>query len=252
FFLLFNSQLKCPTTDDGSEIFFHIIDAQGKRKLIELAAAAYSGSFLFGYNTEMDVTVTSIFSESRDISTILLMPGQQGGVLEKNSLLSLENDIFTHNFPSKIKLLETKLKPHLSSILLIPHLNQQSFVNISDQLHQLGLGELFNSESSNLRGIQETTAAPIHLSEVLLINRVSLCNADRKQRLSDRYPSLMDLKSNLSKYIESTQSAKDHDAMIYNENVLKLDKPFLYIIRHNPSQLILYVGRFNPVKVNYS
>lgn len=196
----------------------------------------------------MDVTVASIFSETRDISTILLMPGQQGGILEKNSIINLENNIFSHNFPSKIKLLETKLKPHLSNVLLIPHLNQQSFVNISEQLHQLGLGELFNSESSNLRGIQETTAAPIHLSEVLLINRVSLCNADRKQKLRDRYPELLDMKSNLSKYIEKTKSAKEHDAMLFNENVLKLDKPFLYIIRHNPSQLILYVGRFNPVE----
>lgn len=27
---------------------------------------------------------------------------------------------------------------------------------------------------------------------------------------------------------------------------LKLDRPFLYFVRHNPTGLILYMGRFNP------
>lgn len=27
---------------------------------------------------------------------------------------------------------------------------------------------------------------------------------------------------------------------------LKLDRPFLYLVRHNPSGMILYMGRFNP------
>lgn len=189
----------------------------------------------------MDVTVASIFSEAREISTIFLMPGQQSGTIERNSLLDLESRVFTNTFPAKLKTLEAKLRPQISSVLHIPHLNQQSFVNVSRQLQQLGLGELFRSDSSNLRGIQETTAAPIHMSDFLQINRVSLCDTSAKPKSSEITSSFLNVKSNLNKYHQNTQSH-------YAENIIKLDKPFLYIIRHNPSQLILYVGRFNPVE----
>nr|XP_029728791.1 mucin-3A-like [Aedes albopictus] len=234
-------ELGCPMNDESPDIFFHVIDAKGKRRLVDLTAHVYTGSFLFGYNAEMDVTVASIFAEAREISTIFLMPGQQSGSIERNSLLDLENRVFTKTFPAKLKLLEAKLRPQISSVLHIPHLNQQSFVNVSRQLQQLGLGELFRSDSSNLRGIQETTAAPIHMSEFLQINRVSLCDTSVKQKSSEITSSFLNVKSNLKKYYQNTQ--REHA-----ENVIKLDKPFLYIIRHNPSQLILYVGRFNPVE----
>ncbi|XP_062544709.1 uncharacterized protein LOC134211642 [Armigeres subalbatus] len=235
-------ELGCTTDGDNPDIFFHIIDANSKRKLIYLTADVYTGSFLFGYNPEMDVSVASVFSEAREISTLFLMPGQQGGTIEWNSLLHLENSILK-NFPLKLRLLETKLRPQLNSVLHIPHLNQHSFVNVSRQLHQLGLGELFHGDSSNLRGIQETTVAPIHMSEFLQVNRVSLCGTSVKERSSEMYSSFADVKNNLKKY-RRTQNANQGN----NENVIKFDKPFLYIIRHNPSQLILYVGRFNPVE----
>lgn len=50
--------------------------------------------------------------------------------------------------------------------------------------------------------------------------------------------------NNFSSYESISRTARKAEGI--EKPKLKLDRPFLYFVRHNPTGLILHMGRFNP------
>ncbi|XP_030746589.1 uncharacterized protein LOC115875309 [Sitophilus oryzae] len=139
----------------------------------------------------------------------------------------------------------------------------------------MGLHELFHPEQADLRGLNGIPNE-LHLADILQINNFATCG-DRKigeSHHSEIYPATS-LKARRARYLQNVptdleeQEPRDyqrafHDpfydptllalplsqrprqARIPDVPRLRFDRPFLYFIRHNPTGLILHMGRFNP------
>ncbi|XP_055601259.1 uncharacterized protein LOC129750075 [Uranotaenia lowii] len=226
----FNSFLIGETARNLDEIFFHVIDHQGTRKLRMLPAVTFSDNFVAGYITEMDITAAKIMSTERDISITLLMPGKQGGTLKSDSLANLETLIFNDDFSSKIDFLVRNIKPKSVKHLQVPQFEYEAFLDMTETLKILGLKDLFQNNTSNFQGIQESTATPLYLSQILQYNKLSFGNAY------------------VTEHTSTTQSEPENIEHSTNSFVMKYDKPFIFIVEHNPTSMLLYLGRFNPVE----
>ncbi|XP_058827849.1 leukocyte elastase inhibitor-like [Topomyia yanbarensis] len=238
--------IDCSTQDVESEIYFHLIESHGKRRMVTLPAITIKKHFKSGYLTEMDVTVAVIEAESQDISTILIMPGQQGGILQKDSLTNMEAKFLQGDFSRNIDLLLHNIKPVFRSLQL-PRIHIKSVMNNSEQLFELGLSDLLFSNTTNLKGLQGITTTNIHLSEMLQVNHIILCKMINQKPQSTVFEQTD--YNGLYFPTETIQGTANHrQTSPDNENTtIRFNKPFMFVIRHNLTRMILYIGRFNPI-----
>lgn len=165
----------------------------------------------------------------------------------------------------------------------IPRFSHRSVLNTTGGLQKMGLKELFNPQKADLRGLNGNHDG-LHLSDMVQINNFTTCAEKLVTELNHHievYPAVpnrLSKSDNLdeldegvrdSKYLEFAEEPRDyqrafhdpvHDptimelplalrprqARIPDTPRIRLDRPFLYFVRHNPTGLILYMGRFNP------
>lgn len=261
---------------DG-EMFFQVSPAIRQRRLIPIPAAVYRSGFTAGYDPILDATAVA-FGDGLQ-STILLMPGQQGSSIPGDNLERLESAFMD---PSAVdeawgRLLTTFMeRPGLE--VQIPRFSHRSLINTTYALKQMGLKDIFNSEKADLRGLTGAKSNDLYFSDLMQINQFSTCGEDKigDQHHIEIYPS-PSLKRGLngqSNDEEDEEESEDKDnnqykSMFYDpiydstyinvplplrprqarlpENPrLRFDRPFLYFVRHNPTGIILFMGRFNP------
>lgn len=280
---------------DG-EMFFQVLPSLRQRRLIPIPAAVWKNGFTAGYDPELDATAMAIGLKDNIISTVFVMPGQQGHSAPGDNLERLESVLMANAVSKNAwrRLLATLMeRPGLE--VQIPRFTHRSFVNTTSALNKLGLKSLFDANDADMRGITGSTTRDMYLSDLIQINTFSTCGEDQlvEEHHVEMYPAppnkfrtmyyeqlqarnranavtatkttstttihpiasasydidaqraffdpLFDLK-----YMNLPLPLRPRQARVPETPRLRFDKPFIYFVRHNPTGMVLYMGRFNP------
>lgn len=176
----------------------------------------------------------------------------------------------------------TTLMPRQGLEVQIPRFSHRSFINATYGLQKMGLNELFDFDKADLRGLTGSTTKDMYISDMIQINTFSTCAEDKigDQHHVELYPAPPIQQRNINyeesldgdyvdvsassvsadeerslyddpllddkKYLELPLPLRPRQARIPEAPRLRFDKPFLYFVRHNPTGMILFMGRFNP------
>lgn len=262
---------------DG-EMFFQVSPAIRQRRLIPIPAAVYRSGFTAGYDPILDATAVAFGDELH--STIMVMPGQQGSSIPGDNLDRLEAAFVEPKSDSFSRLLTTFMeRPGLE--VQIPRFSHRSLINATFALQQMGLKDLFHANKADLRGLTGAKTNDLYFSDMMQINQFSTCGEDKigdshhieiypspslKRNVNDeeddeedgKLEILSPDKSNMqykslfydpiydSRYMHVPLPLRPRQARLPENPRLRFDRPFLYFVRHNPTGIILFMGRFNP------
>ncbi|XP_048507213.1 microtubule-associated protein futsch isoform X1 [Athalia rosae] len=295
---------------DG-EMYFAVLPAVRQRKLVPVPAAVWRSGVLAGYEPGLDATVISLGGVGDLVSTIFVLPGQQGLAAPGDSLDHLERRLLEGAFENQAweRLLKV-LIPRVGLEVQVPKFSHRSVINATAALKRMGLDELF-SRDADLKGVNGV-GNDLFLADMLQINLFSTCgdetitggrhhveiypatplrgargDANKLQEVQEEQieeGKVEETSSNLADddhpiarrsvtvadYINSSQAAEEEQHSQAEErsirspvlpkgsNVmgnkakqterprLKIDGPCLFFVRHNPTGMILNMGRFNP------
>lgn len=264
------------TAHRDGEIYFQVSPTIRQRRLIPIPAVVWRSNFLAGYDPGVDATAVAIGTKDDLISTIFVMPGQQGIAAPGDGLARLERRLIDGAFKdgSWIRLLKS-LIPRTGLEVQIPRFSHRSFVNATLALQKMGLRDLFDARNADLRGLNGVSHE-LYLSDIMQINNFATCGEGRIDETHhiETYPStsssrkLRDAKESGQRLDEGEEPRvyqraiedallgpdsfsiplplRPRQARIPEIPKLRFDRPFLYFVRHNPTGLIMHMGRFNP------
>jgi hypothetical protein len=255
-------------------MFFQVSPAIRQRRLVPIPAAVYRSGFTAGYDPTLDATAVAFGDELQ--STILVMPGQQGSLLPGDNLERLESAFLESNDAWERLLTTFMERPGLE--VQIPRFSHRSLINTTFALQQMGLKDIFNANKADLRGLTGSTNSDLYFSDLLQINQFTTCGEDKigdshhieiypspalkkgfvseeeeaKLEMASGETNNMQYKSLFydpiydSRYMNVPLSLRPRQARLPENPRLRFDRPFLYFVRHNPTNIILFMGRFNP------
>ncbi|KAF5286166.1 hypothetical protein FQR65_LT12924 [Abscondita terminalis] len=267
------------TAGRDGELHFVVLPSIRQRKLIPIPAVVYRSGFLAGYEPGLDATAVAIGSKDHTVSTILVIPGQQGISAPSDGLVRLETRLIESAFKqnSWSRLLRS-LIPRPGLEVQIPRFSHKSVINATAALQRMGLKDVFNSRTADLKGLNGI-AHELYLSDIVQVNSFATCGEGRidETHHSEIYPATTNRSfrriRKIQNYHQSNGDLSDeprdyqrafHDplfdptylslplqfrprqARLPDPPRLRFDRPFLYFVRHNPTGLILHMGRFNP------
>lgn len=229
-----------------------------QRRLVPIPAAVWRQDFIAGYDPELDATAVSIGPSNQAISTIFVMPGQQGHSAPGDVLLRLEARLLDATYmPQTWTQLLRSMLPRSNLEVQIPRFSHKSVINITNSLKKLGLKDMFDPKKADLRGLTGSVHN-LYFSDILQVNEFANCG-DTQQLHMEVYPSYNESEysnEQLRSYRYFEEESKrfsniplplrPRQARLPEVARLRFDRPFLYFVRHNPTGLILHMGRFNP------
>lgn len=236
-------------------MYFVVRPSTRQRRLVPIPAVVYRGGFLAGYEPGLDATAVTLSPESI-ISTILVLPGQQGQVAPGDGLARLEQRLLESSYRRGAwsRLLRSLLFRHGLEVQ-IPRFSHKSILNLTMGLQRMGMGEIFTADKADLRGINGLLNE-LHLSDCIQANTFSTCGEESvgARHHVETFPSFAQRTGN-GRQVNPKQASltttaplnlRPRQARLPDNPRLRFDRPFLYIVRHNPTGMILYIGRFNP------
>lgn len=140
-----------------------------------------------------------------------------------------------------------KSRPDLE--LQIPRIHQSSEVNATSLLLQLGLRDLLDSSKADLRGLSTATATsrPLYLSDAVFLAEFEACSEDNPVLepvfLRAKQLRAHELEPIPLRFKERTTVTPSTPIAIRR---LRFDRPFIYVVRHNRSGFVLFIGRYYP------
>ncbi|XP_050420965.1 mucin-5AC [Adelges cooleyi] len=255
---------------DG-EMYFVVRPSTRQRRLVPVPAAVWRSGFLAGYEPGLDATAVSLSPDSV-ISTILILPGQQGQVAPGDGLTRLEQRLIETSYRrggwSRIL---RSLLPRPGLELQIPRFSHRSVLNTTAALQKMGLKDVFSEQKADLRGVNGLY--DLYLSDMLQVNTFSTCGEDvigarhhvetypaspqrmgradgmpssEQERRRKRYAHEAAEELLRNPYSHLPLNLRPRQARLPDVPRLRFDRPFLYLVRHNPTGMIVYLGRFNP------
>lgn len=291
---MFALQTSCESAStegrDG-EMYFVVRPSTRQRRLVPVPAAVWRGGFLAGYEPGLDATAVCLGPDSA-VSTILVLPGQQGQVAPGDGLARLEQRLIETSYRrggwSRVL---RSLLPRPGLELQVPRFSHRSVLNATAALQKMGLRDVFSDQKADLRGVNGLY--DLYLSDMLQVNTFSTCGEDTigARHHVETYPASPQRMGRAGRDggHESSQNSDNddghnsgdesvhnnrHDGDRQKRNVddlplhspyshlplnlrprqarlpdvprLRFDRPFLYLVRHNPTGMIIYLGRFNP------
>ncbi|XP_026672532.1 uncharacterized threonine-rich GPI-anchored glycoprotein PJ4664.02 isoform X2 [Ceratina calcarata] len=254
-----NTSLTSVAGRDGELYFAVSSSAHRLRKLVPVPATVWRSNVLAGYEPSLDATAIAVGGVEKIVSTIFILPGQQGHAAPGDTLDRLEQRLVKAAFRDGAwdKLLKV-LIPRTGLELQIPKFSHRSVINATAALKRMGLDQLFSSQA-DFKGINGI-GNRLFLSDVLQMNLFSTCgdeyvaNGRHHVEIYPASPALRNSRDDEKLRFDDSISRSIEEASALARNLdksedrprLKLDQPFLYFVRHNPTGFILHMGRFNP------
>ncbi|BET02162.1 SERPIN [Nesidiocoris tenuis] len=273
---IFQTDCESGSTDgrDG-EMYFVVRPSTRQRRLVPVPAVVWRSGFSAGYEPSLDATSVCLGQDSV-VSTLLILPGQQGQVAPGDGLARLEQRLIETSYRRGgwSRLLRSLL-PRPGLELQVPRFSHRSVLNVTAALARMGLKDLF-SFKADLRGLNGG-ATDLHLSDMVQVNTFSTCGEEvlgarhhietypasplrtgREDPTPPPHPSYVDFGT-----VDVERRPRYHfngddvvDGRPRSGRLplpstepaprLRFDRPFLYVVRHNPSGIVLHIGRFNP------
>ncbi|XP_014796491.1 PREDICTED: serpin B12-like [Calidris pugnax] len=175
------------------------------------------GMFKFGYIEEMGAQVLELPYAQKSLSMIILLPGDMAdgstsGLEQIESTMTYENLML---WASSEHMFETRVEVYL------PRFKLESTFNLNEVLQEMGMTDIFNESKADLSAM--SFAKSLVLSDVVHKTYVEVNE-------------------------EGTIAAAATGAVIVNRSlplteVFMADHPFLFFIRHNPTNTILFFGK---------
>nr|CAD7427192.1 unnamed protein product [Timema monikensis] len=238
---------------DG-EMYFTLLPATRQRRLVPIPAVVWRDGFLAGYDPVLDATAISLGGADTTVSTVMVLPGQQG------QLASLEERLVDSPYAEGAwsRLLRT-LHPRSGLELQLPRFSHRSQVNVTSALRRMGLRDLFAQGRADLKGLNGLSN-DLHLADMVQVNTFSTCSEESRdsRRHVEVFPAATqrvgreeddddgELEGDEQDVVSIPLALRPRQARVPEGPRLRFDRPFLYLVRHNPTGLILHMGRFNP------
>lgn len=163
-----NSSLTSSIGRDG-ELYFAVSPAVRQRKLVPVPATTWRSGVLAGYEPSIDATAVALGGSDKLVSTIFVLPGQQGHTAPGDTLDRLEQRLVRSAFRDGAwnKLLKV-LIPRSGLELQVPKFSHRSVINATAALKRMGLDELFsgNADFKGINGVGHR----LYLADVLQVN----------------------------------------------------------------------------------
>lgn len=249
---------------DG-EMYFTVMPAVRQRRLVPIPAVVWFSGFLAGYEPVLDATAAAIGNDNSPVSLVMVLPGQQGQQAPGDGLQRLEQRLIETSYRRGAwsRLLRSLL-PRPGLEIQIPRFSHRSLLNVTSPLQRMGLKDLF-SQHADLRGINGI-ANNLHLSDIIQVNTFGTCAEESigSRHHVEVYPTSPQ-RSGREELDEDPKKGSVHfddldalglsslplalrprQARLPDAPRLRFDRPFLYFVRHNPTGLVLHMGRFNP------
>ena len=197
------------------------------RRLSTIPSLSWSGTLNAGYDQDLDAIGVEIPYDGEDVSLIIVSPGK----ITKHKHESLGKIEAQINTKSWEQLLKSFMSRNLE--LEIPIFQSQSLFELNETLIELGVSNAFSTEAdfSGINGSKD-----LKLSSFVQSNKFSI-NANFKRSRGDFVQEARVRK------IKRRRNKRNIEKLRYD---MKFDKQFMYIVRHNPSGLLLYIGRYDP------
>ncbi|NXS36896.1 OVAL protein, partial [Pomatostomus ruficeps] len=195
--------------EDTQTIPFRITEQESK----PVQMMSQIGTFKVAEITSEKCRIVELPYASGRLSLWVLLPDDISGLEQLETAITFEN---LKEWTSSSKMEERKIKVYL------PHMKIEEKYNLTSILKSLGITDLFSS-SANLSGI--SSAESLKVSGAFHEAFVEIYEAG-------------------SKVVGSSGAGVD-DTSVSEE--IRADRPFLFLIKHNPSDSILFFGRcFSP------
>jgi len=262
--------------------FIHLADLG--RQLIPLPAVGLRGPFRAAYEETLDATAVEIPYNTRDLSLILILPGRAGeypigGLDSLKTRLTLESWTF---------LMRSFMAREPFKVIL-PQFRHHSALNLTQITQRFGLTDMFRPHLAKFKGINGLNDLHLdpnlmHYAELSTFEQLSdtLSEGAHKKldlmkilrphvrgeplsindwAFSSRHPPNSPFPRTNQKpslpplsytRIRSGRTGAVAEPLSPEEKVIRFERPFLYVLRHNPTGFILMMGQYLQPNLNQS
>jgi len=256
---------------EGDETTLQFINLPRGRRLHPVSAMSWSGEFKVGYQGDLDATVTEIPLKGGDLSIILILPGKLSEFVA-GGLPRIEDNLTDQTWNQLLRTCVAR-----SVDLEVPVFTAKSSLSLEATLQGLGIQQAFGAgaDFSGINGVKD-----LKISSVAQINQLALGQASSRKRRNSRTSKMAGRewaatveyigregtlrekswkgdvqqivnnkgreegrrwKSNKKDRVLSYLNRTNRQSKTYQ---IHLDRQFLYIVRHNPTGLNLFIGRY--------
>nr|XP_054510398.1 ovalbumin-like [Agelaius phoeniceus] len=208
--IYFKGKWKTPFKEEHTEeVPFNVTEQESR----PVQMMYQNSTFRVGRVAEDKIKVLELPYTSGELSLLVLLPDDISG------LAQLENKI---SFEKLAKWTSSKVMEKKRVKVYLPRMKIEEKYNLTSVLTSLGMTDLF-SPSANLSGI--SSAESLRVSEAI-------------------HEAYMEITEEGTE--EDTGSADSTEDIQYSSEFeeFRADHPFLFLIKHNPSNLILFFGRY--------
>ena len=192
-----------------------------------IPSMSWSGTFNAGYEEGLGATAVEIPYEEGELSLIVVLPGKISEFIA-GGLSKIEDKLDNKSWDN---LLKSFVSRNLE--LQVPVLKSHSVLNLNETLISLGLKDSFSDKAdfSGINGVKD-----LKLSSFLQVNEMSIDFSDisRTKREARRKARVDKVISLLTRRNRQNETYKLH-----------FERQFMYIVRHNPTGLVLFIGRYH-------
>jgi len=233
-----------PRFSEFSEMNF--INLPRGRRLVPVPAASLRANLRVCYHPEMDLTAAELpLASGGDFSLILILPGKRAEFVA-GGLGQLEHKMNLENWNTLMR----SLHP-VNVDLKLPLFSHRSAIELNDTLAAMGVKDAFNSTAdfSGINGGRDLRLSSFQQLTEFVIDEgghaeVAAAEEEVKKRSLWR---LFDFNNGRRKRGKSGRQHEqeddddDHDEHFYE---IHFNRQFLYVVRHNPTGLLVYIGRY--------